>query len=177
MFQGLTQGATLFILYRNEPKLAEGRVLSVNTHPPQPNPQNPMAMFQGLVTDVMVSVGNDNIPFAGLPANGVVANFPDRGLFISTDRSTVLREIQAMKTASEQVLGQIPAHQKMVQDCEALLIQYNPERKREIQQSQDIEQLKDQLAQMNGKFEQLLGVMSANLGTKAALTNTKRKEE
>ena len=177
MFQGLTQGATLFILYRNEPKLVEGRVVNASTHPPQPNPQTPMAMCQGLVTDVMVSVGNDSIPFAGLPANGVVANFPDKGMFISTDQSAVLREIQAMKTASEQVLGQIPAHQKMVQDCEAMLIQYNPERKREIQQSQDIEKMKARLDQMTGKFEQLLGVMSANLGTKAAPTNQNRKEE
>lgn len=175
MFQGLTQGATLFILYRNEPRLAEGRVVSSNTHPPQPNLQNPMAMFQGMVTDVTVTVGNDSIPFAGLPANGVVANFPDKGMFISTDRAAILREVQAMKSASEQVLGQIPAHQKMVQDCESLLIQYNPERKREIEQSQEIESLKKQIENMTGKFEQLMGALSANLGTKPV--PTKRKED
>ena len=32
MFQGLSQGATLYILYKNEPRMERGRVISANTH-------------------------------------------------------------------------------------------------------------------------------------------------
>ena len=79
MFQALTQGATLYVLYKNEPRMEKGRIVSVNTHLPQFNPSQPQAMFGGMVTDLTVSVGNETIPFAGLPATASVANFADDG--------------------------------------------------------------------------------------------------
>lgn len=148
MFQNLTQGATISVLYRNTPRVADGKVLSANTHLPQFNPQQPMAMMNGPVTDITVQVGNDTIPFAGLPANGVVANFPDKGLFIATDRSAVLREIEAMSAASKQILESVPVHQKMVQDCEALLVELNPDRKKEAQQTQEMNAMRGEIADL-----------------------------
>lgn len=164
MFQSLGQGAIIPILYKNEPRVVEGKVLSVNTHMPVYNPSQPMAMLNGPVTDITVQVGSDTIPFAGLPANGVVANFPDKGLFISTDKAAILREVEAMSAASKQILEQIPAHQKMVEACDALLLQLQPEKKKEVQQAQEIENLKTQLAAMDGKFDKLVGMLSAKLG-------------
>lgn len=148
MFQNMTQGATLSVLYRNIPRVADGKVVSVNTHLPQFNPQQPMAMMNGPVTDITVQVGNDTIPFAGLPANGMVANFPDKGIFIATERAAVLREVEAMAAASKQILESVPAHQKMVQDCEALLIELNPDRKKEVQQTQEMNAMRGEIAEL-----------------------------
>lgn len=148
MFQGLNQGATITVLYKNTPKVVEGRVVSVNTHMPTYNPQQPLAMMNGPVTDISVQVENDTIPFAGLPANGVVANFPDKGMFISTDRSAVIREVESMAAASRQVLESVPAHQKMVSDCESLLLELNPEKKKEAQQQQEMSVLRGEVAEL-----------------------------
>lgn len=164
MFQSLSQGVVIPILYKNEPRVVDGKVLSVSTHMPTYNPNQPMAMLNGPVTDITVQVGSDTIPFAGLPANGVVANFPDKGLFIATDKAAVLRELESMSAASKQILDQVPAHKKMVEDCEALLLQLQPEKKKEVQQAQEIENLKTQLAAMDGKFDKLVGLLSAKLG-------------
>ena len=159
MFQGLTQGATIPVLYKNIPRVADGRVISVNTHMPTYNPQQPMALMNGPVTDITVQVGNETIPFVGLPANGVVANFPEKGLFLATDRSAVLREVEAMASASKQVLASIPDHQKMVAACEDLILQLNPERKKEAQQAQELSDLRGQVAELKS-------MLSAFLGTK-----------
>lgn len=148
MFQGLTQGATIPVLYKNIPRVADGRVISVNTHMPTFNPQQPMAMMNGPVTDITVQVGNETIPFAGLPANGVVANFPDKGVFIATERSAILREVEAMATASKQVLDSVPSHQKMVADCEALLLELNPERRKEAEQTKEMASLRSEVAEL-----------------------------
>lgn len=164
MFQALSQGAILPVLYKNEPRVVDGKVLSVNTHMPTYNPNQPMAVLNGPVTDVTVQVGNDTIPFAGLPANGMVANFPDKGLFIATDKAAILREIESMAAASKQALEQVPAHQKMVQSCEALLLQLQPEKQKEAQQAQEIESLKTQLSTISGKFDKLAELLSAKLG-------------
>ena len=148
MFQGLSQGATVQVLYKNTPRVADGRVTSVNTHMPTFNPQQPMAMMNGPVTDITVQVDNETIPFAGLPANGVVANFPEKGLFITTDRSAVLREVEAMANASRQVLESVPAHQKMIQDCENILIELNPDRKKDAEQAKEWSDLRGQVAEL-----------------------------
>lgn len=148
MFQGLSQGATVQVLYKNTPRVADGRVISVNTHMPTFNPKQPMAMMNGPVTDITVQVDNETIPFAGLPANGVVANFPEKGLFITTDRSAVLREVEAMANASRQVLESVPAHQKMIQDCENILIELNPDRKKDAEQAKELSDLRGQVAEL-----------------------------
>ena len=148
MFQGLTQGATIFVLYKNEPKVVDGKILSVNTHMPTYNPHQPMAMMNGPVTDISVQVGNETIPFAGLPANGIVANFPDKGLFISTEHSAIVREVESLANTSRQVIESVPAHEKILSSCESLLLELNPERKKEAQQAKELSTLKDELAEM-----------------------------
>jgi hypothetical protein len=148
MFQGLSQGAMITVLFKNVPRVADGRVLSVNTHMPTYNPQQPMAMMNGPVTDITVQIGNDTVPFVGLPANGVIANFQDKGIFLSTDKSAVVREVEAMANASRQILESVPAQQKMVKDCEALLLELNPERKKEAQQAEEMNAMRGELAEM-----------------------------
>lgn len=165
MFQSLTQGVTIPVLLKNVPKVVDGKVMSVNTHMPVYNPTQPMAVLNGPVTDITVQVENETIPFAGLPANGIMANFPDKGYFIATDKSAILREVESMQTASRQALEQMPAHQKMVKDCDALLLSLQPEKQKEAKQAQEIESLKTQLADMGDKFDRLMDMLSVNLGT------------
>lgn len=161
MFQSLTQGAIIPILYKNEPRVVEGKVMSVNTHMPTYNPSQPMSLLNGPVTDITVQVNNETIPFAGLPSGGVIANFPDKSMFISTDKTAIVREVESMLSSSKQVLEQIPVHTKMVKDCEALLIQLQPEKQKEAQQAQEIESLKTQLSNMNDKFDKIVEMLSA----------------
>jgi len=157
MFQGLAQGGTISILYRNEPRVAEGRVVSVNTHLPQFNAQQPLAMMNGPVTDITVQVGNETIPFVGLPANAMIANFPDKGYFIATDRSAIIREVESMISASRQILDSVPTHQKMLQGCEALLLELNPERKKEAQQTQEMNAMRGEIAELKRLLLESLG--------------------
>lgn len=164
MFQSLTQGASVYILYKNVPKVSVGKVSSVNTHMPVYNPNQPMAMLNGPVTDITVQVDNESIPFSALPANGVMANFPDKGVMITEDRSVVLREVETIESASKQILDSVPAHQKMVQDCEALLVSLQPEKQNEMKQQQEIAMLKSQISKMNGKFDELVSMLSVKLG-------------
>ena len=144
----MTQGATIPVLYKNIPRVADGRVISVNTHMPTYNPQQPMALMNGPVTDITVQVGNETIPFAGLPANGVVANFPEKGLFLATDRTAILREVEATKTTLKQDLDQVPAKQKMYADYEKLSLELNPELQKEAAQAQELASLRSEVAEL-----------------------------
>ena len=153
----MNQGATLYILYKNEPRMEKGRVLTANTHIPQFNPAQPQAMFGGMVTDLTVSVGNDTIPFAGLPATASVANFPDKGMFVSEDQGMVINEITAMRDNSQRIVESYDAHKAMRDKCDALLLSLNPERQKEIRSAKEMAELKDELAEMKQLLSAFLG--------------------
>ena len=157
MFQGLTQGATLWIFYKNDPKVEKGRIVSVNTHLPQYNPAQPQALFNGMVTDLTVMVGSETIPFAGLPANASVANFPDRGLFISEDQGLVINEITSMRDNSQRIVDSYEAHKDLRDKCDALLVSLNPEKKKEMQAAKEMADLKEELAELKSMLSVVLG--------------------
>ena len=157
MFQNLSQGATLFILYRNEPRLERGRVISVNTHLPQYNPTQPQAMFNGMVTDITVTAGGETIPFAGLPASASVANFSDRGMFISEEQGSITSEITSMRDNSKRIVESYEDHKAMVEKCDSLLLSLSPDRQKELQAAKEMEALKGELAEMKKMLSAVLG--------------------
>ena len=158
MFQSMSQGATLFILYKNEPRMEKGRVISLNTHVPQFNPSQPQAMF-GMVTDLTISVGSETISLSGLPSSASVANFPDKGMYVSEDQGMIINEITAMRDNSQRVVDSYDAHKSMRDKCDALLLSLNPEKQKEIQNEKE-------MAELKGAIAQLKGMLSAALGTK-----------
>lgn len=157
MFQGLSQGATLFILYKNEPRVEKGRILSINTHIPQFNPNQPQSMFSGMVTDLTVSVNGDTIPFQGLPATASLANFPDKGLFVSEDQGMIVNELTSMRDNSQRIVDSYDAHKALRDKCDALLLDLNPEKQKQMQNAKDVADLKSELADLKRMLSAVLG--------------------
>ena len=153
----MTQGATLFVLYKNDPRLEKGRIVSVNTHLPQFNPSQPQAMFGGMVTDLTVAVGSETIPFAGLPATASVANFPDKGIFVSEDQGLVINELTSMRDNSQRIVESYDAHKALRDKCDALLLSLNPEKQKEMQNAKEMADLKGELAEMKRMLSAFLG--------------------
>ena len=85
----------------------------------------------------------------------------------------VTREIEAASNSSKQFLSQRPYHEMVVQKAPGLVLQLNPERQLEAQQAEKITRLENQLAEISGKFDQMVGMLSAAVQTK----NNKPKEE
>ena len=178
MFNGLpqgasqiAQGATLYILNRKEPSVMEANVVNVSQpHISKSAQNNPMGAFQNLVVDLTLSLGGETTTIE-FPINSAVANYPEKGWYASTDKTAVAREVESMANMSRQILTQVPMHQKIVQGCDALILQLNPEKQKEAQQAQEITMLKAQLSEMSGKFDQLVSLLSA--GNPA---NTKKEE-
>ena len=135
----------------------DGKVLSVNTHMPAYNPNQPMALFNGLVTDITVQVGNETIPFAGLPASAVVADFPAKGIFLAIDSAAAYREVDTAINAFEQDLATVPQKQKQLEGYKKLREEKNPEVKREAQREKELSEIKGQLSEMRQMLSAIYG--------------------
>lgn len=160
MFQSLTQGASLYILHRNDPKVEVGRIIAVNTHLPQYNPSQPQSLLGGMVTDLTVAVGDVTIPFASLPASASVANFPDRGMYISENQAMVVQELTAMRDNSQRIVDSYDAHKALLDKCEALLLSLNPEKQKEVQSAKEMAALKGELAEIKKMLSGFVGTQN-----------------
>jgi hypothetical protein len=156
MFQGLNpqgatpiaQGATLYILNRKDFSISTAVVDSVSQpHITKSAQTNPALAMQGLVVDLSASIGAEPTTIE-FPMNGVSANYPEKGWFVSTDRQIITNEIKAMENASKQYLAQKPWHEMVMEKSHSLLMQLSPEMQKEAQQAEEIAVLRAQIEEM-----------------------------
>ena len=159
----IAQGATLYVLNRKDFSVALASVTNVSQpHVSKAAQTNPALIMQGFVVDVFMNVGDENTSIE-FPVNSTSANYPEKGWFVSPDKLLITREIEAMQTNSKQFLEQRPWHEKVIEKAPALIMQLNPDKQMEAQQTQKITQLEAQIAEMNGRLEQMVGLLSANV--------------
>lgn len=185
MFQGLNpqgatqiaQGSALFILNRKEPSVTTATVVNVSQpHVSKSAQTNPALAFQGFVVDISLSMGSETVTLE-FPVNSANANYPDKGWFVSNDRLAIIREVESMSNMSKQILSQVPMHEKMVKGCDALLLQLNPDKQKEVQQEQEIAILKAQIEEMKRNSSETGNKLDKVLALLAVDSPRKSKKE
>ena len=168
MFQGfpqgasqIAQGATLYIFNRKDFTTSTASVTGVSQpHVAKAAQANPALGMQGFVVDLSLNIGGETTSIE-FPVNSMAANYPEKGWFVSTDPEAATREIESAINSSKQFLAQRPYHEMVVQKGPALIMSINPAKQLEAQQAQKIAMLENRLAAMDGKFDQMVSLLSA----------------
>jgi len=185
MFQGLNsqgatpiaQGSLLYILNRKDFSVVTATVDGVSQpHITKSAQTNPALAMQGLVVDLSISIGNDSTSVE-FPMNGVSANYPDKGWFISPDSQMISKEVKAMENASKQYMAQKSWHEMVIQKTPSLLMQISPEMKKEAQQAEEIAMLKAQIEEMKRNSSETGNKLDKVLALLAVDSPRKQKKE
>lgn len=168
MLSGLRQGTPVYVLYKNEPRFAVGKVAQVsNQYPPQFNfqqPINPNTM--GMMVDLSIEVDGKTETYPRIPINSSIAEFPDKGVILSETRDGIVNEINVIRNASQTAIEQVELHRRIIASCDQLLLDLNPQLKHEQEQAGKIARLEEQLAGMSDQIAALTGMLSKSLGKK-----------
>lgn len=168
MLSGLRQGTPVYVLYKNEPRFAVGKVAQVsNQYPPQFNfqqPLNPNTM--GMMVDLSIEVDGKTETYPRIPINSSIAEFPDKGVILSETRDGIVNEINVIRNASQTAIDQVDLHRRIIASCDQLLLDLNPQLKHEQEQAGKIARLEEQLAGMSEQIAALTGMLSKSLGKK-----------
>lgn len=161
MFQNLRPGNPIYILYKgNDPRCDIGSVVSVSK--PEPRFKTAVPTFpQDMVVNVTLKIGEKTDTMQGLPANLIIADNQD--VVVSCDKGAINAEIEGMRDRSNEILGSIEYHQKVVESCDKMLENINPEFAEKQAQQQEIISLKERLASMDEKFDNLCGMLEKAL--------------
>lgn len=158
MFQGLRNNSLFYVLDKGEnPNLRIGQVVSVS------NPQTRYPSFNNgftpqpmeTVVDVKVKLGDEEVDFKKLPANGQIAN--DKNLVVSDNKEAMSAEVDAMLRQSKAILESVDYHERVVKSCEGMLQQLNPQIAKEKEQTEKINKLEGKVSGIEGKIDKMMG--------------------
>ena len=158
MFQGLRTNSLFYVLDKGEnPNLKIGQVVSVS------NPQTKYPTFNNgftpqhmeTVVDVKVKLGDDEVDFKQLPANGHIAN--DKSLVVSDNKEAMSAEVDAMLRQSKAILESVDYHKRVVDSCEGMLQQLNPQIAKDKEQTEKINKLEGKVSGIEGKIDKMMG--------------------
>ncbi len=158
MLSGLRVGTPLYVLYKNEPRVAIGEVLSVSNPAPVfgTTYQNGMIMPPKSTVDVKVKINGEDVTFQKLPSDQSVADFGNSGIVISESREAIITEIEGLRKLSEKSLQERTKHEHIIEECEKMMGELNPQAKREAAQAQEIASMKGDISTIKGLLTQLL---------------------
>ena len=158
MFQGLRTNSLFYVLDKGEnPNLKIGQVVSVS------NPQTKYPTFNNgftpqhmeTVVDVKVKLGDDEVDFKQLPANGHIAN--DESLVVSDNKEAMSEAVDGMLRQSKAILESVDYHERVVKSCEGMLLQLNPQIAKEKEQTEKINKLEGKVSGIEGKIDKMMG--------------------
>lgn len=158
MFQGLRTNSLFYVLDKGEnPNLQIGQVVSVS------NPQTRYPSFNNgftpqpmeTVVDVKVKLGDEEVDFKQLPANGQIAN--DKNLVVSDNKDAMSAEVDAMLRQSKAILESVDYNKRVVESCEGMLQQLNPQIAKEKEQTEKINKLEGKVSGIEGKIDKMMG--------------------
>lgn len=158
MFQGLRTNSLFYVLDKGEnPNLRVGQVVSVS------NPQTKYPTFNNgftpqpmeTVVDVKVKLGEEEVDFKQLPANGQIAN--DKNLVVSDNKDAMSAEVDAMLRQSKAILESVDYNKRVVESCEGMLQQLNPQIAKEKEQTEKINKLEGKVSGIEGKIDKMMG--------------------
>ena len=158
MFQGLRTNSLFYFLDKGEnPNLRIGQVVSVS------NPQTKYPTFNNgftpqpmeTVVDVKVKLGDEEVDFKQLPANGQIAN--DKNLVVSDNKDAMSAEVDAMLRQSKAILESVDYNKRVVESCEGMLQQLNPQIAKEKEQTEKINKLEGKVSGIEGKIDKMMG--------------------
>lgn len=164
MLSGLRPGTPVYVLYKNEPRFATAKVVSVSNQYPQFNFQQPLNPGQNVAVDIAIEVNGKTETYQRIPLNSTIAEFPDKGVLVSETRDGIINEVNAIRGASQAALEQVEAHKRVIASCDQLLFDLNPQLRKDQEQATEIANLKQQLAGMSDQIAALTGMLSKSLG-------------
>ena len=150
MFSTLRQNSPIYVLDKKDsPVLKKGIIETVS---PQ---RSRTGSFYGqpmdMIVDIRVNIDGTSQEFKNIPANLSIAN--DGNIVISETKEAMSTEVDSMLSISKQILESVDYHKGVIEKCEQILKDLNPQFAKDKFQEEKINSLESRI----GGVENTLG--------------------
>lgn len=127
-----------------------GQVTAKSEPKPKFGTQQQYGFPQQTVVDISVQVGDETYNFDALDCNDSIRLYPDKNVFITDSREQMLAEVESMLRTSSQHLEAVTYHQGVVDACDGMMRQLNPQLAKEKEHEEKIGALETKIIGMEG---------------------------
>ena len=159
MFQSIRPNSQIYVLHKGEsPFLETGYVVNQ----PMPRAKYPLTATFGtqpeMVVDITVKIGEKTVNYTGIPAKDEIADFTDGGesIVISYNKDAMNSEILSLKQKSTDIINSVDYHRGIVESCDKILSEFNPEFAEKKAQQNEINNLRTQMSEIRSMIERLI---------------------
>lgn len=150
MFSTLRQNSPIYVLDKKDsPVLKKGIIETVS---PQ---RSRTGSFYGqpmdMIVDIRVNIDGTSQEFKNIPASLSIAN--DGNIVISETKEAMSTEVDSMLSISKQILESVDYHKNVIEKCEQILKDLNPQFAKDKLQEEKINSLESRI----GGVENTLG--------------------
>lgn len=171
MFGGLRQGSLLYMLTKTN----DGAELKIGTvdNISNPAPKYGQNMYgqQEMCVDVRVKYNEELIELKQLQTHLNVMT--QSNLVVSDSKEAMSAEVEAMQRTSRQILDSIPYHESVIEQCDVMLRELNPQFAKEKEQEEKIGVLESKMSNIEGTLVDIQTMLSTAL---SASKKTKKEE-
>ena len=163
MFSTLRQNSPIYILdKKGSPVLKKGIIESVSSQ------RSKSGSFYGqpldMVVDIVVNVDSSKEEFKNIPASLSIAN--DGNLVISESKEAMSTEVDSMLSISKQILESVDYHQEVIEKCEQILKDLNPQFAKDKLQEEKINSLEERIGGVENTLGDIKDMLSKALNSK-----------
>ena len=163
MFSTLRQNSQIYILdKKGSPVLKKGIIESVSQQ------RSRTGTFYGqpldMVVDIVVNVDGTKEEFKNIPASLGIAN--DGNLVISESKEAMSTEVDSMLSISKQILESVDYHKDVIDKCEQILKDLNPQFAKDKLQEEKINSLEERIGGVENTLGDIKNMLSKALNSK-----------
>ena len=163
MFSTLRQNSPIYILdKKGSPVLKKGIIESVSQQ------RSRTGTFYGqpldMVVDIVVNVDGTKEEFKNIPASLGIAN--DGNLVISESKEAMSTEVDSMLSISKQILESVDYHKDVIEKCEQILKDLNPQFAKDKLQEEKINSLEERIGGVENTLGDIKNMLSKALNSK-----------
>jgi len=157
LFRDLKSGYPIYIINRVDVTITQGKVTNIGFPHFDANYNNGSDM----VVDFAIDWNGQSKTFT--MKDSLEVGYSDNGdIIVTPNRESVIREIEAMKTQSEEALSMVDTHKSRVEKCSVLLSEFDPV----FRDKKENETRFNNLENSMGKLEQMMATLLSELKSK-----------
>lgn len=164
MFSTLRQNSPIYILDKKDsPVLKKGVIEAVS---PQ---RSRTGSFYGqpldMVVDITVNIDGNSQEFKNIPASLNIAN--DGNIVLSESKEAMSTEVDSMLSISKQILESVDYHKQVIEKCEQILKDLNPQFAKDKLQEEKINSLETRMGGVEDSLGDIKTMLSKVLNSKS----------
>lgn len=163
MFQGLSVGSPIYVLFKQEPKVSVGEVSFIGNASPIYNTAS--IMPPKFTYDIKAVIEGKEYEFNKLPGEQSVFGYQNYNTIISDSREGIVKEVENIRDQSAKILDEVDNHKRLLQQCNVILTELNPQLKKEAEQAEEISRLKTGMAELQDGMSDIKAMLAQVLNS------------